>query len=273
MDRWAAFDLEFAFPGGEKVGDFLERVHAAADRLKQLDADTVLVLAHGGVVRTMLCYLLGIEARKYVAFRVPYTAMAVVDVVDGHGVLSAMESDQPAPQTSGARIHLVTGGCRSGKSAYAQQLAESLPQSRVFVATAPVTDDEMRGRIEAHRRARSAQGWDTLEEQTDLERALTQAREHNVVLVDCVTLWISNLLFEAEGKGRTLCESDVAQICHRTLDAARACRGTVIFVTNEVGYGIVPENALARRYRDPPPPPPPPSWGAPIRHWRPGRTS
>jgi adenosylcobinamide kinase / adenosylcobinamide-phosphate guanylyltransferase len=250
VDRWAAFDLDFAFPGGERVGDFLQRVHAAADRLMQLDADTVLVLAHGGVVRTMLCYLLGIEPRKYVAFRVPYTALAVVDLVEGHGVLSAMESDQPVQREAGARIHLVTGGCRSGKSAYALQLAEALPRSRVYVATAPVTDDEMRLRIEAHRRARSEHGWETIEEQTDLAGALGQARDHNVVLVDCVTLWINNLLYEADRNGRTLSESEVAEICDKALDAARTCRGTVVFVTNEVGQGIVPENAVARRYRD-----------------------
>ena len=250
VDRWAAFDADFAFPGGERVGDFLRRVQAAAERLKQVDADTVLVVAHGGVVRAMLCCLLGIEPRKYAAFHVPYTALAVVDLVDGHGVLAAMESDQPTEEEPGARIHLVTGGCRSGKSAYAQRLAESLPPSRLYVATAPATDDEMRVRIEAHRRARAERGWETIEEQTDLAGVFSRAREHNVVLVDCVTLWVNNRLYDAERRGQTLSETDVAELCASVLDAAQACRGTVIFVTNEVGMSIVPENALARRYRD-----------------------
>lgn len=91
VDRWAAFDPEFAFPGGESVAGFLYRVHAAADRLTRFDLRTLLVVTHGGVVRTMLCRLLGIEPRKYVAFDVPYGAMAVVDLFDGKGVLAALE--------------------------------------------------------------------------------------------------------------------------------------------------------------------------------------
>jgi adenosylcobinamide kinase / adenosylcobinamide-phosphate guanylyltransferase len=150
-----------------------------------------------------------------------------------------------------ARIVLVTGGCRSGKSAYAQRMAESLPPARVYVATAPVTDDEMRDRIEQHRQARSQRGWaETIEEQLDLVGVFARHGQSNVLLVDCVTLWINNLLYEAERRLRELSEADVAGHCGGMLDAARKCRGTVVFVTNEVGLGIVPENALARRYRD-----------------------
>jgi len=89
--RWAAFDPDFAFPGGERVGSFLRRVHAAADRLRQVEVQTVLVVTHGGVVRTMICHLLGLESRKYVAFDVRYAAMAVIDLFDGKGVLAALE--------------------------------------------------------------------------------------------------------------------------------------------------------------------------------------
>jgi alpha-ribazole phosphatase len=91
VDRWAAFDLDFAFPGGESIGGFLRRVHAAADRLVQADAATVLAVTHGGVIRTMICYLLGLEPRKYVAFDVPYAGMAVIELFEGHGVLAALE--------------------------------------------------------------------------------------------------------------------------------------------------------------------------------------
>lgn len=91
VDRWAAFDPEFAFPGGESVGNFLGRVYAMADCLIQAEARTVLVITHGGVVRTMICRLLGLEPRKYVAFDVPYAAMAVIDLFDGKGVLAALQ--------------------------------------------------------------------------------------------------------------------------------------------------------------------------------------
>lgn len=145
-----------------------------------------------------------------------------------------------------AKIVLVTGGCRSGKSAYAQQLAESLPPVRLYVATSPVTDDEMRCRIEQHREARRNRGWETIEEQLDLAGVFRQNAEQNVVLVDCVTLWINNLIYHVP----QITEADVATRCAEMLDAAQVCRGTVIFVTNEVGLGVVPENPLARRYRD-----------------------
>ena len=149
-----------------------------------------------------------------------------------------------------ANLVLVTGGCRSGKSAYALHLAESLPPTRLYVATCPVTDDEMRHRIEEHRRARGDRGWETIEEQVDLAGVLSRHTRHTVRLVDCVTLWINNLMFYAEQEGRPLTEADVAGHCSHMLDAGKGGRGTVIFVTNEVGMGVVPENAQARRYRD-----------------------
>jgi adenosylcobinamide kinase / adenosylcobinamide-phosphate guanylyltransferase len=149
-----------------------------------------------------------------------------------------------------ARIVLVTGGCRSGKSAYAQQLAESLPSPRLFVATCPVTDDEMRRRIEQHRQARRDRGWETVEEQVDLAGVFRRHAEQSVLLVDCVTLWVNNLMYDAERESRPLSEADVAERCEEMLAAADGCRGTVSFVTNEVGLGVVPENAQARLYRD-----------------------
>ena len=149
-----------------------------------------------------------------------------------------------------ARIVLVTGGCRSGKSAYAEQLAQLLPPSRLYVATAPASDEEMQRRIDEHRRARRDRGWETLEEQLDLAGVFRRHAEHNVLLVDCVTLWINNLMYDAERRSRQIAESEIAEQCSQVLEAVQACCGTVVFVTNEVGLGIVPENALARRYRD-----------------------
>ena len=150
-----------------------------------------------------------------------------------------------------ARIVLVTGGCRSGKSAFAQGLAESLPGRRVYVATCPVVDGEMRQRIRKHQEARAASHWDTIEEPMRLDSALLSAGNYDVVLVDCLTLWINNLMYQPRQRnGQDVSEEQVAQRCGEVLAVACKHPGTVVFVTNEVGMGVVPENALARRYRD-----------------------
>lgn len=149
-----------------------------------------------------------------------------------------------------ARIIVVTGGSRSGKSAYAQKLAENLPAPRVYIATAPVTDDEMRERICKHQAAREKLQWKTIEETVDLAGAIRTAGRYPVVLVDCLTLWISNLLYEAERKSKEVTEESIAEKCRNVMDACNALPGTVIFVTNEVGMGIVPDNPLARRFTD-----------------------
>jgi broad specificity phosphatase PhoE len=93
VDRWAAFSLDFAFPGGESVEGFLRRVHGAAQRLVQAEAPTVLAVTHGGVIRAMVCHLLGLEPRHYLAFDVPYSGLVVIDLFDGKGVLAALERD------------------------------------------------------------------------------------------------------------------------------------------------------------------------------------
>ncbi len=149
-----------------------------------------------------------------------------------------------------AKMVLVTGGCRSGKSAYAQRLAELLPSPRLFVATCPVTDEEMRLRIEMHQQSRLDRGWETVEEQVELATVFRRHGECEVVLVDCLTLWVNNLMYYAEQAGRPIRERDAAETCRELLAATRQRRGTVIFVTNEVGLGVVPDNAVARRYRD-----------------------
>ena len=150
-----------------------------------------------------------------------------------------------------AHVILVTGGSRSGKSAYAQKLAESLPGTRAFVATAPIIDEEMRERVLRHQQARArSTGWNTIEEPVELAQALSNARRFDVLLVDCLTLWINNLMYEAEKRSQTIAEEEIEQLCGGLLNACSGRPGTVIFVTNEVGMGIVPENALARRYRD-----------------------
>ena len=165
-----------------------------------------------------------------------------------------------------AEIILVTGGSRSGKSTFAQHLAESLSETRTYLATCPVIDGEMAGRIENHRRDRQDRRWHTIEEEIDLAGALTQGirresqergeaiegekQQAGVILVDCLTLWINNLLYQAEKRGDSLSEEEVVAASQEVLQAARSCKGTVIFVSNEVGLGIVPDHFSGRLFRD-----------------------
>ena len=150
------------------------------------------------------------------------------------------------------RIHLITGGCRSGKSAYAQRLAEAFLNSRLFIATCPVMDGdhEMATRIEKHRGDRSHKGWQTVEESVNLPEALMSAGDYEVVLIDCLSLWISNLLFARGDQWSMLTEDIVSTHAADLLKAASEYPGTLMLVTNEVGMGIVPTNDMARRYRD-----------------------
>lgn len=135
----------------------------------------------------------------------------------------------------------VLGGARSGKSRYAQTRAEALDGDLVYIATAQAYDREMRDRIARHRADRGPR-WHTVEAPIDLPEAITaEARAGQVVLVDCLTLWASNLL---------LGEFDHQAALDRLLAALGEARAPVILVANEVGLGIVPDNALARAFRD-----------------------
>jgi adenosylcobinamide kinase/adenosylcobinamide-phosphate guanylyltransferase len=138
-------------------------------------------------------------------------------------------------------VTLVLGGTRSGKSCHAETLVEAQPGACIYLATAEPGDQEMAERIRRHRARRGAR-WQTLEEPLDLAGALRRAaRPDGAVLVDCLSLWLSNLLgaardVGAETKGLVASLPDLA--------------GPVVFVSNEVGLGIVPEGALARAFVD-----------------------
>ena len=147
-------------------------------------------------------------------------------------------------------IVLVTGGCRSGKSRLAQQMAEATGLQCLYIATTPVLDVEMEERIARHRQERAQRNWSTCEEALDLTGVFGKHTGFNTVLCDCLTLWVNNLLYQAEQKGMALGEDDIARLAQEVIDAARQYTGTVIFVTNEVGLGLVPADALSRRFRD-----------------------
>jgi adenosylcobinamide kinase/adenosylcobinamide-phosphate guanylyltransferase len=149
-----------------------------------------------------------------------------------------------------AEMILVTGGSRSGKSVYAQRLAEAIPGPRAYIATCPVVDPEMAERVERHRAARRASYWETVEETVDLAGVIRRSAVYRVLLVDCLTLWVNNLLYEAERRGEDFAEEATAVRCREVIDACAAFPGTVVLVTNELGMGIVPDNEAARRFRD-----------------------
>lgn len=147
-------------------------------------------------------------------------------------------------------ITLITGGSRSGKSAFALRLAESQKCTKLFLATCPVTDEELAVRIQRHIEDRQQSGWETIEEQVDIAGRLKTETRYEVIIVDCLTLWINNLMYEAQLNNLSLTEDDIAVKTTDLVLAAEEHPGTIIFVTNEVGLGIVPENKEARLYRD-----------------------
>ncbi|GEP04120.1 bifunctional adenosylcobinamide kinase/adenosylcobinamide-phosphate guanylyltransferase [Methylobacterium oxalidis] len=136
------------------------------------------------------------------------------------------------------RMTLVLGGARSGKSTHAEALIESCPPPWTYLATARAWDDEMRARIALHRERRS-EGWMTRDVPRDLADAIREAR--GPVLVDCLTLWLTNLMLD---------EADLAEACEDLAAACAEAAGPLVLVSNEVGLGIVPDNAMARAFRD-----------------------
>ena len=137
-----------------------------------------------------------------------------------------------------SRLTLVLGGARSGKSRFAESLARQHGGPRTYIATAEAFDDEMRQRIAKHREQRAGDGWVTIESTLDPASVLPR---DGLVLLDCVTVWLGNLMHH----GRDL-RAEVAKLCA----ALEACPAEVILVSTEVGLSIVPENAMARRFRD-----------------------
>ncbi|MEI9428045.1 bifunctional adenosylcobinamide kinase/adenosylcobinamide-phosphate guanylyltransferase [Mesorhizobium sp. Cs1299R1N3] len=138
------------------------------------------------------------------------------------------------------KLTFIIGGARSGKSAHAETLVTALPSSWAYIATAQAYDDEMHERIALHR-SRRGEGWSTIDAPLDLAEALEALPDDQPVLVDCLTLWLTNHM---------LADHDVETECRRLADVLSRPRGPWFVVSNEVGQGIVPDNALARRFRD-----------------------
>ena len=144
-----------------------------------------------------------------------------------------------------AKIALVTGGTRSGKSSYALRVAESLPGKKLFVATGTPLDEEMEHRIERHKKERNSELWTTLEEQTELVNRLNES-SCDVLVVDCLTLWLSNLL----QKDGDFNEERLLHHSRKLIGCIKGKNVNAFFVTNEVGMGVHPSTELGRNFRD-----------------------
>ncbi len=144
------------------------------------------------------------------------------------------------------KIIFVSGGTRSGKSDFAQKIAESFNGIRTYIATAIAFDDEMKKRIELHKSKRSKDIWHNLvEEPYNLPEVLISLKNTtDVVLVDCITIWLSNLLLKNEDKSFLEKQIDLL------VESLKKINYNIVLVSNEVGMGIVPENKLARLFRD-----------------------
>lgn len=160
-----------------------------------------------------------------------------------------------------SQVTLITGGARSGKSHFAELLAASSKSPVIYIATAQVWDDEMALRVKKHQQQRPST-WRLIEEPQNIHDTLFQLKDENgVILLDCVTLWLSNLLLKGQTKPTapsehtpeeqvTDLEPQIVATVKEVAQLAREIKPQVIFVSNEIGQGIVPEYPLARAYRD-----------------------
>ena len=140
---------------------------------------------------------------------------------------------------------LVLGGARSGKSSFALDLCNKMEGKRYFIATAQAFDDEMEDRIKRHQEERGCE-WKTIEETIEIAERISEIdNENSIILVDCLTLWLSNLFMKYESDNDKVYKK-IGELVSGFTDI----KGRVVFVSNEVGMGIVPENKLARLYRD-----------------------
>ena len=146
-------------------------------------------------------------------------------------------------------VTLYTGGCRSGKSSLALEMARGTSKNVCFIATCVPQDEEMHLRVRKHQQERPS-SWHLIEEPLELANAISNvdSSAYPVILVDCLTLWICNLMCE-ENKSLTT-EEEMADKAEKLIDSAKQCGGEVIFVSNEVGMGIMPANVMSRNYVD-----------------------
>ncbi len=148
-----------------------------------------------------------------------------------------------------ASITFITGGCRSGKSSKAESLCLSSPGPHHYLATATAFDERMKKRIEAHKKQREASNWCNIEEPLDILETIKSIKEGSVLL-ECITLWINNLMWEAEQNKKGLNEEIISLKTQELIGVMRASACHFFIVSNETGLGIMPMNAQARLFGD-----------------------
>jgi alpha-ribazole phosphatase len=272
LDAWMADPLGFAPPEGESLAQLADRVDGFWEALVSRHATgTVVVVAHGGPLRVMICRALGLPPEAHWRWGLDVAALAELQG-DGEEMALMRLNDvshlrdiwtaETAPSQTGS-LTLVLGGARSGKSTFAEQLAGAWGGDDVlYVATAQAGDEEMQERIRRHRQQRPAH-WRTLEARRDAGQAIAhQAADASVILVECLTLLVSNVVVDVydkveDAETNTHAPEDEAQAERAVLaevqalvDVARCPGRRVIVVSNEVGLGVVPPYLLGRVYRD-----------------------
>ena len=142
------------------------------------------------------------------------------------------------------KLYFITGGARAGKSLFAEKLANRLKGKHAYIATAQALDPEMSARIQQHRERRGG-AWNTFEEPLDAAGLVTRlSGQYQVILLDCLTLWLSNIMARSEE------DEAITARCSELVESIKDFDGNRVLVSNEVGLGIVPDNPLARRFRD-----------------------
>lgn len=253
---WQADPLGVAPPGGETLAQVTLRVQSALGSIAERHPDQcVALVSHGGPLRVLLCLALDLPPQAHWRFHVESASISELRMCAGDVSLLRLNDvahlRQPACGSERAELILVLGGARSGKSDFARRLAHDLGGDRVlFIATAEAGDEEMRRRIERHRRERPAE-WHTLEVQRDVGAAIRDhLGESRVVLLDCLSLLVARLLLEAQDVFAGEVEAQVVAEVERLVASVSETAAHLIVVSNEVGCGLVPDHPLGRAYRD-----------------------
>lgn len=176
--------------------------------------------------------------------------MSIKKRLKAKGERRKANKENSEPQMPKSELIFILGGARSGKSGFALKLAESIKGKRLYIATAEALDYEMAKRIKKHKKERG-NNWSTIEEPINISDVIKKNKGCDVILLDCLTLWVSNLMHrEARSKGQGARGGRTLQKITDLISACKKAKVSIIIVSNEVGLGIVPDNPLARQFRD-----------------------
>lgn len=253
-------DPDMSAPGGESLSEMSARIHRFIAQLeKHPPGETVLIVAHDGSLRVLLSLLLGVSLQRSWQFRLDPASLSIAGTYSQGTVLLLLNDSSHLGKSRGAKAEkeciFILGGARSGKSRFAQKLAAQMSERVLFVATGAALDEEMRLRIEEHRKNRP-QNWRTVEVTADVGRKLSEEiGDAQVVVLDCLTLLISNIIGECLGSAPdevddVLVETEVSAEIQSIIECFDDHPASFIIVSNEVGMGLVPTNRLGRLYRD-----------------------